>query len=212
MKKYDLHSHTRYSICGNMKPAIYLKTAKKRGLDGVAVTDHNTIKGALEVKKLNHDKNFEVIIGSEIMTSYGEVLAYYLNEQIKAGNFFEVVDKIRQQDGLVVIAHPRDLTRAHYSKKELIDAIKHVDGVEAWNGREIIPMTSKMKLLGKPVTGGSDGHFTFELGKSYTLFDGDLRHALRHGKTIVGGTHAFWLAGRIRTSILRHIERNLKNV
>src|SRR3990167_1868027 len=66
MLKYDLHMHTCYSKCSNLRPEILLKTAKERGLNGIAVTDHNTIEGALRIKNLNKDKNFEVIIGEEI--------------------------------------------------------------------------------------------------------------------------------------------------
>ena len=58
MKKYDLHIHTNYSSCSRINPKKLLKIAKKRGLDGIAITNHNTIQGGLEVKKLNKDKNF----------------------------------------------------------------------------------------------------------------------------------------------------------
>ena len=61
--KYDLHMHTHYSRCSNLKPQTILKLAKKRRLDGIAITDHHEIKGALEIKKLNNGKDFEVIIG-----------------------------------------------------------------------------------------------------------------------------------------------------
>ena len=70
--KYDLHVHTKYSVkCGYMEPAELLKVTKKRGLNGIAVCDHNTIEGALLAKKLNKDKNFEVIVlgaSSEVVT------------------------------------------------------------------------------------------------------------------------------------------------
>ena len=92
--KYDLHTHTCYSKCSNMKPDVLLNAAKKRGLNGIAVTDHNTIKGALEVKKLNKDKDFEVIVGEEISTTAGDVLAHYINKPIKSTNFFELFDHL----------------------------------------------------------------------------------------------------------------------
>ena len=59
MKKYDLHIHTEYSRCSNLKPEILLKLAKKLKFDGIAVTDHNTIKGSLAVKRLNKDKDLK---------------------------------------------------------------------------------------------------------------------------------------------------------
>jgi len=104
--KYDLHIHTNYSLCSNLKPEIVLKVAKKKGFDGIAVVDHNEIKGALKVKKLNRDKDFEVVVSSEVKTNKGDVLAYYINKQIKSRDLFEVLDEIKQQGGLAVIAHP----------------------------------------------------------------------------------------------------------
>ena len=73
MKKYDLHTHTKHSPCSNLKAEILLRIAKKKGLDGIAVTDHDTIKGGLDVFKLNKDRDFEVIVGSEIKTKKAEV-------------------------------------------------------------------------------------------------------------------------------------------
>ena len=64
--KYDLHIHTNYSKCSNLKPREILKMAKKRGLDGIAVADHDTMKGGIAVFKENKNKNLEVIKGEEI--------------------------------------------------------------------------------------------------------------------------------------------------
>ena len=134
--KYDLHIHTRNSRCSGLSPKAVLKTAKKQGLDGIAVTDHNSIKGGLEVARLNKDKNFKVIVGSEIKTNKGEVLGYYLNKDIKSRDFFDVIDSIHRQGGLAVIAHPfaSGITRKgfHLNFKEIK---KIIDGVEGFNGR-----------------------------------------------------------------------------
>ncbi|MCG8571012.1 MAG: PHP domain-containing protein [Spirochaetes bacterium] len=104
--KYDLHTHTMYSRCSNLKPEVLLKLAKKFNLNGIAITDHYTIKGALAVSKLNKDKDFEVIVGSEIDTPQGSILAYYINKEIKSRNILEILDEIRTQGGLAAIAHP----------------------------------------------------------------------------------------------------------
>ena len=77
--KYDLHIHTHHSACSILKPKTILKIAKKVGLDGIAVADHNTIKGGQEVSKANKDKNFEVIPGIEVSTDRGHVLGLYVN-------------------------------------------------------------------------------------------------------------------------------------
>ena len=70
--KYDFHTHTKYSADGNINPKTLVKVADKAGLTGVAVTDHNTIKGGLEAKKYGN-KNIEVIVGSEILTDKGRL-------------------------------------------------------------------------------------------------------------------------------------------
>ena len=59
--RYDLHMHTYHSKCSNLKPKTILKLAKKNKLDGIAITDHHEIKGAIEVKNLNKNKDFEVM-------------------------------------------------------------------------------------------------------------------------------------------------------
>ena len=76
----DLHVHTKYSRCAFLDPAVIEPLALKQGLDAVAVTDHNTITGALEVKRLA--KKITVIVGEEIKTSKGEIIGYFLGEHI----------------------------------------------------------------------------------------------------------------------------------
>jgi predicted metal-dependent phosphoesterase TrpH len=190
--KYDLHVHTKASCCSNLDYSLILKLAKKAGLNGIAITDHNTIKGAKEVKKNNPSSDFEVIIGSEIKTTdMGEILAYYLNDEIYPGTCEEVIEKVREQGGLVSCAHPRDIFRAHFSEKELKKI--NIDALEVFNGRSLLPSfnngakeISKIRSLSQ--LGGSDAHFSFELGKCFTEFKDDLRLAIKTKKTIAKGS------------------------
>ncbi|MBW2984672.1 PHP domain-containing protein [Candidatus Woesearchaeota archaeon] len=204
--KYDMHVHTNYSLCSNLKPETVLKLAKKKGLDGIAVADHNEIKGALKVKKLNKDKDFEVVIGSEIKTDKGDILAYYINKQIRSKELSDVLDEIKQQNGLAVIAHPYRLL-PHLRFRCPIQKIKDkVDGVECLNSRASF-LANNLALtvsdkLGIAKLAGSDAHFAFEIGKAFTVFDGDLRKAIKNKKTkvegssftgFIGGTMSFFL-------------------
>jgi predicted metal-dependent phosphoesterase TrpH len=192
--RYDLHNHTNYSPCSNLKPEILLKTAKKRGMNGIAVTDHNTIKGALKVKKLNKDKEFEVIVGDEVRTNYGDVLAYYLHKEIKSREFFSVVEEVKAQNGLIAIPHPFRTSLSPIHKfKYLFEEIKDkIDAIECFNARMLPGDNGKAqkiaKRLGIPGIGGSDTHFRFEVGGAYTIFDGDLRKAIKQNKTSYKGT------------------------
>ena len=87
--KYDLHIHSKYSSDGVLDPEKIVKIAAKRGLNGVAITDHNTIIGGLKAKNYETE-DFKVIVGSEISTERGEIIGLFLKEEIKPGNVQEV--------------------------------------------------------------------------------------------------------------------------
>lgn len=207
--KYDLHIHTHYSRCSNLKPETILKLAKRHKFDGIAVTDHHEIKGALEVKRLNKDKDFEVVVGEEISTNYGDVLLYYLSKKINvtcervsstnsltrvSPDFFAVVDEARRQDAVVVIPHPFRSTLIHNHKFQLpLEKIKdNIDAVECFNARTLPGDNKKANdaadKLSMAKTAGSDSHFFFEIGTASSIFDGDLRTAIKRKKIQVGGT------------------------
>ena len=194
MLKYDLHIHTNYSKCSNLKPEVLLKTAKKCELSGIAVTDHNRIEGALKVKKLNKDKNFEVIVGEEISIKEGSVLAFYIKKPIKSNDFFHVVDEVKKQDGLIVIPHPfrTSLTPEHRFKLPLNEVKDKIDAIECFNARMLPGDNKKADKIADKLniakTGGSDAHFRFEVATAYTIFEDNLRKALKNKETKVTGT------------------------
>lgn len=209
--KYDLHTHTKYSKCSNLEPKILLKLAKKLNFDGVAVTDHNTIKGSLAVSKLNKDKDFEVIHGSEINTLQGSILAYYINAEIKSRNLMEVLDEIKKQDGLAAIAHPFRFSLHHEHRfRYSIEKIKNkIDAIEAFNSRNLPGNNRKaIKLADKlniTKIAGSDTHFAFEFGKAYTLFEDNLRKAIKKNKTKIKGTIIFGPIGGFISYLRSHL-------
>ncbi|MBI2138320.1 PHP domain-containing protein [Candidatus Woesearchaeota archaeon] len=197
--KFDLHNHTHYSHCSTFSPLALLKLAKKTGLDGIAVTDHNTVKGGLTVKKLNRDKDFKVIMGSERYTSRGHVLGLFLQKDIKSKVYEEVIEEIRNQGGVSIIAHPfRYLPGAFFRMKGL-DHKYFPDAIECFNSRTAgyaNAMAGRLAdRLQSPKTAGSDTHFPFELGKCYTSFDGDCREAILKRKTAVFGKSYTMLVG-----------------
>ena len=184
--KIDLHIHSKYSKDSMLEPAKIIKIAKKRRLDGVAVTDHGTIKGGIEALKINKDKDFQVIVGAEIKTEYGDVIGMFLNEEIKSQIFMQVVEEIRDQDGLVILAHPfrKNITFP-------IDLLKYVDLIEGFNARSPKGLNGKAKELAKSygmaMTAGSDAHLGFEVGRGRTIGSGDIRCALVEGRTVIEG-------------------------
>jgi predicted metal-dependent phosphoesterase TrpH len=189
--KYDLHAHSKYSSDGFISPEKIVKVARKRGLSGIAVTDHDTIKGGLEAKKHETD-NFKVIIGSEVSTTRGEVIGLFLEQEIKSKDFKEVIDEIKAQDGIIVVPHPFDEMRSstfHIEKKDL----KKINSIEIFNSRCVYnKYNHKAELFAKSnklgVTGGSDAHFTNEIGNAGIIIENDdVRNSiLKNDLTVFG--------------------------
>lgn len=181
---FDLHIHSKLSFDSLMSPEDILKIAKMKGLSGVAVTDHNTIMGGLEAQKINDDSEFLVIVGAEIYTDIGDVIGLYLNEEIKSRTFLEVIDEIRSQEGIVVLPHP---FRGHKLSERLIYA---VDAIESFNSRTMKSDNQRAEELAikynKTSIGGSDAHFSSEIGLGSTLIEcnivDDVKNAILTGK------------------------------
>lgn len=165
----DLHIHSKYSFDSISQPKKIIKIAKNKGLNGVAITDHNTIKGSLEAEKLNEDENFIVITGAEIQTEIGDVIGLFLNEEIKSRNSIEVIEEIHKQGGISVLPHPY---KGHRLNDEII---RKVDAIEVFNSRVRKEDNEKaMKLaeqFKKPITNGSDAHFLYEIGRSKVIIN-----------------------------------------
>jgi predicted metal-dependent phosphoesterase TrpH len=169
---FDLHIHSKYSLDSLLSPQKIIDIAYSRGLNAVSITDHNTIKGSVVARSLKQDR-VHVIIGSEISTDYGDVIGLFLSEDIRSRVFEEVVDEIRDQDGIVVLPHP-------YRRKRLLNdnLLSMVDLLEGVNGRSsaesnlcAIELAGRIKK--KPLS-GSDSHFSFELGRMYNVYNGPL--------------------------------------
>ena len=209
MNKYDLHIHTVYSPCSINKPVTILKLAKKNNLTGIAITDHQSIKGALRTKSLNKDKNLKVIVGEEIHTNFGDVLALDVQNQIKQIEFFEVLDEIKSQDAIMVIAHPFRMTPWLKFKYPLDKLQGKVPAVEIFNSRNIGLGNVKAKKITENLDfaklGSSDAHIPLDIGKAYTTFEGDLRMAIRKRKTTAKGTTFFGLPSAILSAFNKRI-------
>ncbi|MDR1156113.1 MAG: PHP domain-containing protein [Bacteroidales bacterium] len=162
----DFHIHTRFSYDSMMSPRKILTIARQRGLDGIVVCDHNTVKGGLEVQKMNRDNDFMVIAGAEIATDAGDVTGIFLSEEIKSRNFTEVAREIRKQGGKLILNHPyrgHDLSKVDFS---LVDFIEGFNGrtAEADN-RKAVELARKYAI---PIVAGSDAHLYAEIGNCKT--------------------------------------------
>jgi predicted metal-dependent phosphoesterase TrpH len=172
--KFDMHIHTRFSKDSSSRPRDILKVAEKLGLNGLAITDHNTIEGALRTRDLA--KDLHIIIGEEIMTRQGEVLAYNITEHIPPGQDIEVtIGQIRAQGGIVAVSHPLDFLRGEAVRD--FETLKRIssslDFLEI-NGRSFHRFNRKVTELSRswnlPLLGGSDAHMLSEIGNTFTVF------------------------------------------
>jgi len=202
--KYDLHIHSKYSQnCGFMDLKKIIKIAKKKRLDGIAITDHNTIKGAYEAKKYE-TKEFKIIIGCEVSTKLGEITGLFLTEEIKSRELEDVILEIQEQDGIVVIPHPFDKLRS--SSFGITDSYaNYVDAIEVFNSR---CMDNKYNIVAQkfakkhnlPAIAGSDAHFPNEIGLAGVIANEDLKNAILKNKIKWFGK---------RSSILNHLGTKL---
>jgi predicted metal-dependent phosphoesterase TrpH/glycosyltransferase involved in cell wall biosynthesis len=135
----DLHMHTHHSGDSATPVDDLLDEAIERGLDTIAVTDHNTIAGGLEAARRVQERGLElqVIVGSEIMTDgQGEVIGLFLSEEVPKGlSFAETVSRIHAQGGLVYIPHPFDRMHSIASPETLRRHVDQIDVLETANGR-----------------------------------------------------------------------------
>jgi hypothetical protein len=158
----DFHVHSKYSYDSILSPRSILKVAKRHGLNCIAVTDHNTIKGGIVTQKLNIDKDFLVIVGIEVQTEIGDIIGLNLTEEIKSKNSIDAIEEIRSQGGYVILPHP---SRGHKLNEYVIT---NSDAIEVFNGRSTVNQNNEAldlaKKYNKPFAAGSDAHFASEIG------------------------------------------------
>jgi len=200
MWKIDFHSHTRFSKDSLAEIPLLIEKAKKIGLDKIIITDHNTIAGALLAQEMYPDK---IIIGEEILTTRGELLAFFLTREIPKGlEPAEAIRQLKEQGAFISVSHPFDHARHGWQPEDLDNIIKEVDAIEVFNARCLSAETNRkaMEYARKhnvPGTVGSDAHMVGELGKAYLEIDPfvdaeSLRKVIRAGK--INPTYSpFWV-------------------
>jgi predicted metal-dependent phosphoesterase TrpH len=165
----DLHTHTYYSPDALSSPGRFVSACLDRGIDCVAITDHNTIAGARLMERLCP---FKVIVGEEIRTQEGEVIGLFLREEVPPGlTLEETVRRIKEQGGLVMVPHPFDRFRKGVGQEGLERILPYVDLIEVFNARTIMAADNKAaqrfaEAHGLPGVSVSDAHSPWEVGRS----------------------------------------------
>lgn len=190
MLRVEFHCHTIYSRDSLTTPERLVKACRRKGIDRVIVTDHNTIAGACAAQALAPEL---VIVGEEIMTTRGELLAAFVAEEIPAGlSPRDTILRLKDQGAFISVSHPFDIYRGgHWDEADLLEILPEVDAIEVFNSRCWLPEFNHQarefaEVHHAPGTVGSDAHASLELGRALLLleqFQGpeELRAVIRGG-------------------------------
>ena len=215
----EFHSHTIFSKDSLTTPKQLVDTCHRKGIDRIVITDHNTIVGA----RLAHELDPElVIVGEEIMTTKGEILAAFVTEEIPAGlSPQETIRRLKEQGAFISVSHPFDLYRGgHWDERDMLEILPDVDAIEVYNARCWLPRFNRQaqefaEQHDIPGTVGSDAHAPLELGRAVLLleqFEGpdEMRKVIRRGVPKVSWSPPwFHLLSRyavVRKQLNRHLD------
>jgi predicted metal-dependent phosphoesterase TrpH len=208
--KLDLHVHSEHSRDGAATVEDILERCKSMGLDGCAITDHNSVDGSLSAIELADSFDLLVIRGTEVSTSEGHVLAYGLSETVPRGlSIDETIRRIRAAGGMAVAAHPRRFPSGMGIRRASVNAF---DAIETLNGGSSGGSNRAASRLarrrGLPSVGGSDAHKVEEIGRAFTTLpdarsEEEVIGAIRANRSTVGGR-----SRNVKETVVYAIETN----
>lgn len=180
----DLHCHSFYSGDGVSSPESLIEAARKKGLHGFALTDHNTSDGCrylLDRGLVREDgqpvDDFLIIPGVEVTTAEGHLLCLgVILPYLKGTPAAEVCKLVHSTGGLAIPPHPYDLFRAGI-RQSVLDVIE-IDGLEVFNAATTLKRYNRQAfeyatMRGLPMTAGSDAHHEAAIGTAYTILNTD---------------------------------------
>ena len=175
MIKLEFHCHTHASKDSLTSPADLVSAARRKGIDRVVITDHNSVAGAREAQAIDPEL---IIVGEEIMTTLGEILAAFVQEEIPSYlTPQETIRRLKEQGAFISVSHPFDeLRKGGWAESDLLEILPFVDAIEVYNSRCMFPrfnrrareFAERHNIAG---TVGSDAHAAFEVGRSKLLLD-----------------------------------------
>lgn len=175
----DLHVHEKnYSTDSFLSLEEIVTLAKKRGLDAVCITDHESMGLRKAAEEYSKKSGFPIFVGIEFYSLQGDILAFgieeYPKERIDAQEF---IDMVHAQGGVVISAHPFRHNRRGLETH--IDELRDLDAIEILNGSTLPDATMKAVEYAKKwnlaVTGGSDCHYPEKVGVCATYFPREIR-------------------------------------
>jgi predicted metal-dependent phosphoesterase TrpH len=170
----DFHVHTTFSFDSVTPPKLAIEVARRRGLSGIAVTDHDTIAGAIATAEANRYADFLVVPGIEVKSDLGDIIGLYLRREIQSRSFADVIAEIHEQGGIAYLPHPirtfgPDVPKVHASYPQ-IELWERYNGRYSANEFRRADEAFERLAIG-PALCGSDAHFPWEVGLLRTVFD-----------------------------------------
>lgn len=223
MLKLDLHLHSCSSYDAVGTPVDLMKSLQKQGLQGMALTDHNTVHGASKIQKVS-SKDFVVIPGTEISTADGHLLALNVTEPIQRNlSIEETVERVLDAGGEPIVPHLFRLLSG--IKVDKLKSIQHkIAAIEVFNGCSTPNTNLKTAKIARKLhlggTGGSDSHDPAYAGYAYTVVDTtDLRMdtilSMIHAKKTWGEGRTMPLTyrrDRMVLSIRQYVQKGFKRI
>lgn len=214
----DIHIHTVASDGHNTVAQVLDYTATCTDLHVIAITDHDTIDSALEARRIAPHYGLDVIVGEEVSTAEGHLLALFIERHVPPGRpAAETIAAVHAQGGLCIAAHPYNWLVASLGAQDRLrryaqaGGIWPLDGVETLNASSLLASMNTHAArvaaeLGLPACGGSDSHHLATIGAGVTRFPGrsadDLRRAILAGTTSAEG-HGWGARGLAAVAGLR---------
>lgn len=190
MGKYDLHIHTIHSKDSPSTVEDVVKAAKEANLDGIAITDHNTIQGLEEALEFS-SKEFLIVPGIEVSSKDGHILGLGIRDKVTSRlSASKTVSEIREKGGIAIAAHPFGLNLKPFS------ALKaNFDAIEVLNPRRYLGNHLAKNYAEKhdiPQFSGSDAHFAEGVGMAGISIEGkpkveELLKKIKRGEASVFG-------------------------
>jgi predicted metal-dependent phosphoesterase TrpH len=183
----DLHVHTTYSKDSLITPKDLVYYAKKRGLNAVAVTDHNQLEGSYKIAK---ETDFLIIPGMEVSSLDGHIVALNVRELIPKGlNAPETVERIHKAGGVAIACHPYVYFKGCLREKvcDTFDAIEVINARAFPFKRSVKKAEDAAKNLGLSRVAGTDAHYGRQIGYAYTVIEAAEPSVEAIAKAIVDG-------------------------
>jgi predicted metal-dependent phosphoesterase TrpH len=224
-----MHLHSLYSDGTASIPQILDHVEQRTDLDVIAITDHERLDGALRAAELHaeHAYSYDLVVGEEITTRRGHVLALFVTERIRPLRpLDETLRAIHAAGGLAIAAHPMAPIPLSVGPRSLRGVRDHPDDDVAFDALELfnpsyagrVRQGARLELndaeLGLPGVGNSDAHVLEGIGTGFTTFSGhtalDYRAAVLAGEVTADGSH--WTSGHNADVYRRQLRAKLRHL